>query len=134
MKFKQFCQELEDIIKITYESGVMLEEAEKLAARFLYAQMKVSEQLKNADLDARMKKSGVKALRANAYLNEVQGKEKKPTEAQIAATIDTNELVATEQRLFDTAEVERDELQRYYDIFQNAHVYYRNIAKGNFGG
>jgi len=131
--FKALCQQLETKIQNAYTEGVTLEDAEKLAGEFLYVMLKVSEELKNASLDARMKKTGVKAVRAAIYLDVVQKNEKKPTEAAIAAMVDTNEVVQNEQVGFDTAEVNAEELERYYQIFREAHVWARGIAKGNYG-
>ena len=134
MTFQEFAVNLEAKIIASYEVGVSLEQAELLASEFLAAQLRVSAELKLRDLDARMKKTGVKALRSAVYINTATKGDKKPTEASIAATIDTDAHVMEQQRLLDTAEVERDELERYYNIFQNAHVHYRNVAKGTFGG
>lgn len=132
--FKSLCDQLTQRIQSAYSEGVTLEDAEKLASEFLFAMIKVSAELKNADLDTRMKKTGVKAVRAAIYLDTVQKNEKKPTEAQIAALVDTNELVQTEQVSFDTAEVARDDLERYYNIFKEAHVHFRGVSKGRFDG
>lgn len=132
--FKTLCQALESEIEKSYIEGVTLGEAEKLAGQFLHAQMAVSRELQKADLDTRMRKSGLKAIRAAVYLDIVQKSEKKPTEAAIAAMVDTDELVQGEQKSFDTAEVDHDELERYYNIFIQAHVHFRTIAKGNFNG
>lgn len=132
MKFTEKLKALEKKIIDTYESGVTLEEAEKLAAEFLHAQLSVSSELSKADLDARMKKSGNKAIRSTAYLEIVSAADKKPTEAQIAAFIETDKTVTVQQDLLDRAEVLLAELERYYSIFQNAHIYYRGIAKGKF--
>lgn len=132
MKLIDLCKELEADIERTYTDGVSLEEAEKLAAKFLGAQLRVSGALRVADLDVRMRKSGVKAVRSAIYLNEIKSVDKKPTEAQLSAAIETNEVVAAEQDEFDKAEVNKAELERYYDIFLNAHIYYRSIAKGKF--
>lgn len=134
MTFQELCNQLETKIQKTYESGVSLEEAEKLAAEFLYAQFKVSAELKVTDLDARTKKSGLKAVRAAAYMAAAATGDKKPTEAAIAAMVDTNQMVSTEQDGLDMAEVTRADLERYYDIFLNAHIYFRGVAKGSFGG
>ena len=132
MKFEEQLKLLENKIKASYEESITMPEAEKLAAEFLHAQIVVSGELRKSDLDARMKKSGVKALRANAYLSIVSEAEKKPTETQIASIIDTDQLVIKNQELLDKAEVDRANLERYYDIFTNAHVFYRNVARGNF--
>lgn len=131
MNFKQYCEKLENKIIASYEESITLPEAEKLAAEFLAAQLQVSRELAKCDLDSRMKKSGVKAIRAALY-TEARSKGEKQTEASIAALLDANDLVAGEQNAYDQAEVERDELERLYNIFQNAHIYYRTVAKGSF--
>jgi hypothetical protein len=133
-KFETLCKQLEAKIVSSYEEGVTLEEAEKLAAQFLFAQLAVSTELKKADLDSRMRKNGVKSIRAAIYLDIVSKSDKKPTEAQITATIDTDKIVGDEQGAFDMAEVSKADLERYYDIFGNAHVYFRTISKGRFDG
>ena len=130
MTFKERCAELETIIQNSYTEGVTLDEAEKLAGNFLHAQLQVSAQLTTVDLDARTRKSGLKAVRAAVYLNILQTSDKKPTEAQMAATIDTDGLVSSEQTAYDSAEVSKAELERYLDIFNQAHVYFRQISRG----
>jgi hypothetical protein len=132
INFHKLCKELEEQIIKIYDEGISLEEAERLAARFLYAQLQVSTELKTADLNARMRKSGTKAVRASAYTEACRGADKKPTEAALSAMLDTNELVSKQQDELDKAEVTRDELERYYDIFLNAHIYLRGVAKGRF--
>lgn len=132
MTFIELCKTLEDKIKSSYEEGVTIEVAERLAGEFLYAQMVLSTELKKSDLNARMRKSGVKAIRAAIYMDSVNKAEKKPTEAQIEHTINMNEIVCGEQLDLDKAEVDKSELERYYGIFKEAHIYYRGIAKGKF--
>lgn len=133
MNLKDFCKELETIIQGAYENGVTMEEAERLAARFLFAQIKLSEALKERDLSSRMRKSGVKAVRAALY-TDIKSKADKITEAAITALLDSNELVSGEQTAFDEAEVERDELERMFDICSQGHVYFRQVSKPAFGG
>lgn len=132
MRFEEICKKLEEKIKSSYEEGVSLEVAERLAAEFLHAQMLVSNELKIADLDSRMRKTGVKAVRAAIYADTCSKSDKKPTEAQIEHTINVNEVVQGEQKSLDAAETNRDDLTRYYNIFRESHIYYRGIAKGKF--
>lgn len=132
-KFEEQLKTLENKIKATYEEGVTQDEAEKLAAEFLHAQMVLSAELRKSDLDSRMKKAGNKSVRATAYLEIVSSSEKKPTEAQISALIETDSVVSSHQDLLDKAEVLTSDLERYYAIFSNAHVYYRGVARGNNG-
>ncbi len=132
MKFQELCKQLETKIQNSYEQGVTLEDAERLAGEFLYAQLQVSTELKKADLDSRLRKSGVKAVRSAIYLDIVQKADKKPTETQIESMINADKIVQDEQEAFDRAEVDRNELERYYQIFQNAHIHYRGVSKGRF--
>lgn len=125
-------QKLEDKIKKSYEEGVTLEEAERLAAEFLHAQIKMSDRLKVLDLDCRMKKSGVKTIKSAVRLDIIRREEKKPTESTIDAMVDTDKLVTDEQQAFDIAEVDKEDAERYFGIFKEAHIYYRGIAKGRF--
>lgn len=134
MNFIKFCEQLEEKIKNSYTEGVTFEVSEKLAAEFLHAQMVVSAELRKTDLDARMRKTGVKAVRAAIYADTCNKSEKKPTEAAIDHLINVNELVQSEQGALDQSEASRDDLTRYYNIFREAHIYYRGIAKGNFNG
>lgn len=129
---KTLFKQLEAKIKESYETGVTLENAERLAAEFLYAQLQVSEALKSADLDSRMKKSGVKAIRAAIYLDAVQKADKKPSDVMLEQMINSNELVLGEQTSLDTAEVDKASLERYYDVFLNSHIFYRAVSKGRF--
>lgn len=133
MTIKQVCEELEEIIEKTYTSGVTMEGAERLAARFLHAQMLISSELRSASLDAKMRKAGVKGVRAAIYLAEVQKNEKKPSDTLLTAIVDTNEVVAGEEEALFKAETSSDELSRQYDIFGAAHVYYRQVSRGAQG-
>ncbi len=132
MTFKELVESLESKIKSSYEEGVTLDEAEKLAGEFLYAQLQVSQQLATLDLDARMKKTGAKAIRAAIYMDAATKGEKKPTEAALSATVDMSDLVLSEQHSLDTAEVAYAELQRIFSVFKEGHIYFRGIAKGKF--
>lgn len=133
-EFKSLISKLQDKITASYESGVTLIEAERLAAEFLSAQISISTELASKSLDSRMRKSGLKSIRAAVYLESSSKGDKKPTEAALSATVDSHTVVIQEQDGLDTAEVEVDELQRLYSIFTNAHIYFRGVAKGNFSG
>lgn len=127
-----YCEELKNDIKKAYESSVSLDEAEKLAAKFLFAQLELASALQSADLDARMRKVGLKAIRSVVYIKEASSSEKKPTEAAIDAKINMNELVQGEQNAFDQAEVIRETLQNNFNVFKEAHVFFRGISRGRF--
>lgn len=129
MKFLEYCKTLEDKIKKAYEETVTVMDAERLAGEFLHAQMITANELAKVDLDARMRKTGVKAIKADVYMQAVLSSEKKPTEATLTAMIDTNENVGEEQKDLDRAEVNRDMIKNYLSIFGEAHIYYRGIAK-----
>lgn len=126
-------EDLKNIIRSFYEEGVTVPQAEKYAALFLHAQMQVAEGLQQADLDARMKKTGLKTIKAAVFLDGIKGQDKKPSDSLLTAKVDVNELVQSSQTTLDDAEVHRDLLKSYYDIFLNAHIFLRGVAKGNFG-
>jgi hypothetical protein len=132
VSFQSLYKRLQSVIQQSYKEGTTLGEAEKIAAEFLDAQLIVAEELKKADLDARLRKSGVKAIKGAIYLDIVQKAEKKPTEAQISAMIDTDKIVIDEQNALDQAEVDREELERNYNTFRDGHIYYRGISRGKF--
>jgi hypothetical protein len=129
---KTLCDSLEKKIEATYTTSLAPDEAEKLAAEFLHAQMTLSEELRVVELDARMKKSGLKAVQAAVYMAETQGKDKKPTEAALQHTINMDISVSGAQDALDLAEVDKNDLERCYEIFNNAHIFYRTLAKGKF--
>lgn len=130
--FEKLCKALETDIQNSYEEGVTVVDAEKLAGRFLHAQMQVSNELKKADLDSRMRKTGVKAVRAAIYMEAATKTDKKPSDVMLEAQVNLNELVQGEQQEFDKAEAAKDDLERYYNIFREGHIYFRGIAKGKF--
>lgn len=128
-----FFQSLEAKIALSYEEGINLETAEKLSAEFLMGQLKVSEELRVKDLDSRMRKSGLKAIRAAVYMEAATKGDKKPSDVMLQAIVDMDQIVTDQQNSFDEAEVERDNLERLYNVFQQAHVYYRQISRGSMG-
>lgn len=132
MTLDKLCKNLEKKIQTAYEQGTSLEEAEKLAGEFLYAMLQVSTQLQVLDLDSRMKKTGLKAIRATVLLDEIRKADKKPSDTVLVALVDSNETVIAQQDLLDTAEVEHDRIERYYNIFLNAHIFFRGVSKGRF--
>lgn len=129
---KHLCEVLTNEIKKSYEESITIDEAEKLAGKFLHAQLAISSALVKKDLDARIRKTGVKAIKAAIYLSEVQKVDKKPSDSMLEAYVNSNELVQKEQDGFDKAEIERDELQNYFNVFKEAHIFYRGISKGRF--
>jgi hypothetical protein len=131
MTFQELCSNLEAKIINSYEQGVTLEEAERLAGEFLGAQLRVSAELKNKDLDSRMQKTGLKSIKAHVYM-DCNKSETKLTEAGKSATVDNNEEVINAQHNLDISEVDKAELERYYDIFLNAHIFFRGVSKGRF--
>ena len=131
-KFIALCEELKSDIEKAYTEGVTLDQAERLAAKFLGAQMDVADKLRVVGLDTRMRKSGLKAVKAAVYLEEATRDQKKPSDVMLQALVDRNEIVSGEQTAFDEAEVSKNQLENYLDTFKNAHIYFRGMAKGRF--
>ena len=132
MTIEEYCKEFEEKIQSAYTEAVTLAEAETLAGQFLTAQMRISDEIRNADLDARMRRSGLKAVRAAVYMEEATKGDKKPSDVMLAALVDRDKLVQGEQEAFDKAECSRDNLERYYNIFREAHVFFRGVSRGRF--
>jgi hypothetical protein len=124
------CSELKQIIETAYEQGVSVSEAEKLAAKTLVIRIELSQELKRVDLDSRMKKHGVKVTRADAYMTELKKHDKKPVESFLDATITMDGNVIEAEHDYAKADVQRELIQNYLDIFKDAHIYFRGIAKG----
>lgn len=131
-KLKAMFEELTSAIQNSYEDGVSIEQAEKLAAKFLHAQILVSNELSKLDLDARMRRTGVKAIKAAVYHEEATKGDKKPSDAFLQSLVDKSQEVILAQDDYDKAEVEKDSLQNYFNIFKEAHIFYRGISKGRF--
>ena len=130
----EFFVECEEAIQSAYTEGVSMEQAEKLAAKFLHAQIKAGAALREADLDARMRKTGVKAVKAAVYLEEAKKGDKKPSDVMLEAIVNNTGKVKDLQNQLDTAEAYRDQLVNYLSVFREGHIYFRGIAKGNFNG
>lgn len=131
---KKYLEELEEDIKKAATENVEKDEAERLAAKFLLAQIEVSKSLRRADLTARLNKAAVKEKKASVYLAEVAKADKKPSDVLLEQIVNTDKGVWLEQSKFDASEVERDSLQDYFDVFKDSHIYFRSVGKGRFDG
>ena len=129
-----FCSELEESIRSAYESSLTVLEAEKLAAKFLAGSLKITNELEKCDLDRRMRKAGVKAIRAAVYLDHINRSEKKPSDTLLGALVDSDTIVNQQQNDLDVADVLVDKLKNYLSIFHEAHVFCRGISKGAYNG
>lgn len=129
---KKLLTEISEEITKSYEEGVTIPEAEKLATKLLSAMMFIAEDLKRTSLDSRMKKSGVKAVRAAIYLDEVAKHDKKPSDSMLDNIVNVSSIVQAEQDKFDQAEVEYEYLENYMNIFREAHIHFRSISRGKF--
>lgn len=124
--------ELKDILEKAYEHGLTFQEAEKVASQTLSLRIALADELRAVDLDAKMKKHGVKAVRAAVYMEEIKKHEKKPAEAYLDNAVNLSPLVEQEERAYATAQVNCDHLVTYLDIMKDAHIFFRTVAKGNF--
>jgi hypothetical protein len=129
-------EQLRQLISSAADQGTSMQEAEKYAAQFLDAQLALSEELQTAELDRRMRKRGLKALKSAVRTNAIRTAEgsRKPTEGVLDDIVNMDELVSGEEASFDEAEVKADALERDYNVFKDAHIYFRGVAKGSFGG
>jgi hypothetical protein len=128
-------EELIKDIQEAAESGVRIDRAELLAGKCLYIMNAISVELAKADKDRRFRKRGVKAIRSALRIDAVSKSDKRPTEGQLEDLVNTSELVGGEEASYDDAEVIREELQRQYDICNEAHLWFRGISKsGSYNG
>lgn len=125
-------QDLSKIIQDAYETEVTMAEAEKHAARFLSMQIQLSSALKESDLNFRMQKTGLKALKAAVYLKEATKTDRKPSDVMLEALINQDKLVTSAQDEMDVAEVTKNDLQNQYDICHEAHVFFRGVSRGKY--
>lgn len=132
--FTALCIELEAEIKNAYEQSITTGEAEKLAAKFLHAMLITADRLREVDLNVRMRKTGVKAVKAGVYMQAATAGDKKPSDVLLQNLVELDASVSELQVEFDTAESEHDHLQNKYNIFKEAHIFFRGVSKGNFNG
>lgn len=131
---EDFAKDLETDIRDAYLTTPTLEEAEKLAIKMLYTQVEVGTQLRTADLDFRMKRSGLKTIKAAVYLEECRKADKKPTESTLEALVNTSPLVTDAQHSADYAEALKNQLENTLNVAREAHIFFRGLAKGRFDG
>ncbi len=129
---EKVCAGLEKDVKQAYEEGVTLMEAEKLAAKCLGVQLQLAREIKVVDLDSRMKKHGIKAIKAQVYMEELAKHEKKPAEAFLDHAVNQSPLLTAAENDFAIADTDKEELTNFFGIFKDAHIYFRGIAKGKF--
>lgn len=115
------------------EEGVTVEHAERVAATSLFVMNSLSERLRDADKDRRMRKRGLKAIKSAVRSEEVKRHDKKPTESQLEDVINLSPIVASEEEAFDNSEVSTEELDRQFGIAKESHLFFRSVAKGSFG-
>lgn len=132
MKIREYFDSLEEKIVDSYTTSISMEGSERLAGEFLRAQLLASKELKNLDLDSRMRKASVKSLRAVAYKEASTTSDKKPTESALEHVINSHPVVQKEQDEYDKSEANKSELERYLNIFQQAHHYYKGLSKGEY--
>lgn len=130
--FANFIVDLESTITEAYATSPTPDEAELSAAKFLAGMFRVGDELKRIDLDARMKKSGLKAIRSAVYLEEAKRGDKKPSDTLIEAVINSNRMVTDAQQALDYAEVDRDRLHNLLNVCKESHIFFRALAKGRF--
>jgi hypothetical protein len=123
---------LEKDVQRAYDESITLEEAERLAAKVLTVQLKIARELAVMDLNSRMRKNGLKAKRAEAYMAECNKSEKKPAEGYLDNVITLDAGVKEAQANFDETDSRKESLAIYLGIFKDAHIYFRGIAKGRF--
>lgn len=123
---------LEQKIIKAYTEGTNLVDAESLAAEFLEAQIKVSEELKEESIRHRMLKADLKERAASVLYAAATAGDKKPSDSILQALVDKDPGVKEAYQVHIVAEEHANELERLYNIFRESHVYFRGISRGKF--
>lgn len=134
MNFKTEAEALRVKVQAAFQSGISMADSESLANEFLDAKMRMATEMTKLDLDARMRKQGVKAIKAAIYMEAATKDLKKPSDTLLEHLVNQNALVMCEQTAYDEAEVALAEVERIYANLHEAMILYRGIAKGGFGG
>jgi hypothetical protein len=105
--------------------SISTSEAEKRAGEFLSAMATITE-WRHLITEEKIKFTSVQTA---VYAQEMsKGTAKTVTENKLTAEASKEYTEAREQ--LEAVENDLSYLKAYYDIFQNGHVFYRNIAKG----
>lgn len=127
-KYQQLIKEVDAV----NDQGITIDHAERVAGLALSTMNELSEQLAVTDKARRMRKAGLKAIRAITRQEEIKKHDKKPTESQLDDVLTLNGMVQKEEDGFDEAEVETELLERQFGISKESHLYFRSISKGRF--
>jgi hypothetical protein len=123
---------LRKAVEDAYSHGVSIEDAERMAAQTLSAQLDIAAALATADLDSRMKKNGMKTMKAKVYMEEIGKHDKKPSEGFLDQAVALDQTVAAATDMYEQADAYKEELTLYFGIFKDAHIFFRGISKGNY--
>jgi hypothetical protein len=126
---KDLIEQLQKRVSEVYENGTTVSQSEEITHELADAEFKLVTMITPLDLDARMRRHGVKQIRAAVYLDIIKNSEKKPTEAQIAAMVDSDSLVSDAQKGYDGAEAALAEAERLLDAVHNSQVVFRTLMK-----
>jgi hypothetical protein len=106
-------------------SSISFVEAERRAGEFLVAQATITDWRHLLSME-RIK---LTSLQTAVYAEKMsQGTAKTVTENKMTAEASPEYMKAREE--LEQVENDLSYLKAYYDIFQNAHIFYRNMAKG----
>lgn len=126
-KLKKIIKEAVEILPT--EKAVSEREAERRAGRFLEVQAFIVDSIDTLNDDKIRAVSLEKAVYAKV-LSEV--KVKQVTEKKIQTEADPDYQAIREN--LESVDARINYLKSYYKIFEAAHIFYRNLAKGEFNG
>ena len=105
------------------------EEADKTAALFLTAQMKLAFYIEEVEMNARGAKNEISRIEAEKYYNfRVNGTEKK-TENMIASFVAKEPEIVDAKNEHAKQESNLKKLNNILAILKDGHIYFRNIGK-----
>lgn len=105
--------------------SISMPEAEKRAGMFLQAQANITE-YRHLLNEEKIRLQSVQSAVYAEELSKCTGK----TVTENKVTVDASEAYQNAREDFERIDNDMAYLKAYYDIFNNAHVFYRQMAKG----
>lgn len=123
---KEIRDYIENISKLLpLNTSISYTEAENRAAKFLHAMAKITD-WRHEFAKLKIQYESVQTAILHEQLSKGTGKT--VTENKLAAEASKEYMQAREE--FENIENDISYLKAYYDILNNAHVFFRNVAKG----
>lgn len=116
-------------LKQAHERSFNTDKAVKAAASALRATFAVNDFIADADLRARHSKNEIERIEADKYRKYKETATAKITDTALNKMVDSDADVIAAKRAHAEAESEAKNWNNFYNILNNAHIFFRNLAK-----